>query len=733
LSKDFFPFGEKPRLNDALYLALNHPAAFAKTGTITVTVKVELSNPPPVSINPSDDLIVAWEMLTAQGWEERHKSDQGAADDPKNFTASGEFALTLDLSPRSNMAPGLINGESGYWIRARIISGHYGQIIAPGQMTVTTLTADAAADTQRLQVSSVRGFMPGDLVWIALGSAQQEDARIASVDLQTQTLTVASPLAHRQAANTGIYLRHTELLGPPSVKSLKLDYTYDNREHPVPLVVCQSCNDFSYEDQTQAAQPNQPSFSPFKAITDTASPTLYLGFDQPFANRPITLYAQVAPPTYAEATLTQPRTTARLNWEYYGNRGWTRLDVQDDTRVLAERGLLTFMGPKDFIASQQFDQSLYWLRVVWAEGTFQVSPRLQGLRTNTTWASQAVTLQQEILGSSNGNPDQLFHTTKAPVLEGQHLEVQERATTPEPERQTAFTWVAWQPQPDFHGSGPQDRHYVINALTGEVRFGDGMQGKIPPQGRNNVCLTYRTGGGQRGNRDVGTLIQLKSAIPYIDRVINYEAATGGADPETLEHVKQQGPKALRHRGRAVTAQDFEDLAYQASSDVARAKAIPSRSAAEAGQMGLVLVPQSSEEQPIPSLELLNRVADYLRDRCAPTLNLWMAGPDWVKVTVTAEIAPVSWQASRSLDARIIEALQGFLHPLTGGSEGKGWAFGREPHDSDLYALLESIAGVGHVQLLTVDKEPQGSVRRDRFLVCSGSHKISLAAPEAKEV
>ena len=756
LGKDFYPFGAKPRLNDALYLALDHPAASAETGAATVTVNVELSELSPISVNPSDDLVVAWEALTANEWEELRQSPpkpdtQDTVSSPLSFTASGSFELSLP----ENMAFSTVNGEESYWIRARIVRGDYGVETAPGQVaTFTTLTAEAAANTHVLTVSSVRGFMPGDQIWIELGGNRQESARVIDVDFERddsgnftrQQLTIESTdpgssnggLVHTHPVDAGVYLRSDNLIAPPSLKALRLRYVYDTAADPAALTTCQSCNDFSYKNHTLAAAQNSgSSFHPFTP-TPTPTPTLYLGFDQPFANRPTTLYAQVDPPAYDQAAGVQNRTTARLNWEYRGSSGWIRLEVQDQTRAFAERGLLTFMGPQNFVEASEFGRTLYWLRLIWAGGDFQISPYLRCLRTNTTWASQAITLQQEILGSSNSNPNQVFQTTKAPVLQGQQLEVQERETLVAQEAETPdqgqFVWIIWRPQSDFYGSKPQDRHYVLDALTGEVRFGDGKSGKIPPRGRNNIRITYRAGGGQRGDRAAKTLNQLKSAIPYVEGVINYEAATGGANAETLDRIKEEGPKVLRHQGRAVTAQDFEDLAYRASSDVARAKAIPAQSDDGAGRMGLVLVPRSREAQPIPSLELLNQVEDYIRDRCAPTLDFWTAGPDWVKVTVKTEIAPVSWQAALSLDAKIIESLQHFLHPLTGGLDHQGWAFSREPHKSDLYALLESIEGVGHVQSLKVEKEgPQDGARPRHFLVFSGDHAITLVSPEAEEV
>ena len=82
-------------------------------------------------------------------------------------------------------------------------------------------------------------------------------------------------------------------------------------------------------------------------------------------------------------------------------------------------------------------------------------------------------------------------------------------------------WVLWQEVADFYGSGESDRHYTLDRQTGTIRFGNGQAGMIPPRGRNNIRLSfYRTGGGKQGNVSSQTVSQLKTTIPYIDKVIN---------------------------------------------------------------------------------------------------------------------------------------------------------------------------------------------------------------------
>jgi predicted phage baseplate assembly protein len=307
--------------------------------------------------------------------------------------------------------------------------------------------------------------------------------------------------------------------------------------------------------------------------------------------------------------------------------------------------------------------------------------------------------------------------------------------------------VQWQAVPDFYGSSGGDRHYILDYLTGQIYFGNDQAGRTPPQGRNNVRISYRTGGGSQGNRPAGNILQLKSAVPYVNGVTNLEPARGGADAESLEQIKQRGPKQIRHRFRAVTVQDYEDLAYEASSEVARAKAFAADSdpinrrwlapgatalstdaPAGAGQVVLVVVPDRAIPQPIPSLTLINQVEDYILSRCGGGIKVQVGGPQWRKVTIRVEVVPASLEAAIGLDTQVVERLNQFLHPLTGGSQGQGWAFGRMPQTSDIYALLGGIAGVDHARVLDIDI-PAVSDSAAPPLVFSGDHQVSLTLPE----
>ena len=78
--------------------------------------------------------------------------------------------------------------------------------------------------------------------------------------------------------------------------------------------------------------------------------------------------------------------------------------------------------------------------------------------------------------------------------------------------------------------------------------------------------------GQRRGRHA--LNVLRSPIPGVDTVTNPEPAIGGVDAEPLEHARQRAAMEIRTRYRAVTAEDFEFLAGEASPRVARAVCLP---------------------------------------------------------------------------------------------------------------------------------------------------------------
>ena len=124
-------------------------------------------------------------------------------------------------------------------------------------------------------------------------------ARLTSGNYGTDATTQLRP-----DTDPPIYDYVPESWKPPSIQSLTLSCSYTTES--LPVSACYTYNNFTYVDVTADILGDSESFSPFTNDSNLR-PALYLGFDQPFANEPTTLYLQ--------ADLPQPgrdrRTTAR--------------------------------------------------------------------------------------------------------------------------------------------------------------------------------------------------------------------------------------------------------------------------------------------------------------------------------------------------------------------------------------------------------------------------------------
>ncbi|MEY2521175.1 MAG: hypothetical protein QOF24_2934 [Verrucomicrobiota bacterium] len=93
----------------------------------------------------------------------------------------------------------------------------------------------------------------------------------------------------------------------------------------------------------------------------------------------------------------------------------------------------------------------------------------------------------------------------------------------------------------------------------QLRFGDDILGQKPS---GNFSASYRVGNGRRGNLGAETIVRALKPIAGLGGVRNPLPAQGGCDPESMEEVRQYAPDAFRVQERAVTEQDWAEVAQR---------------------------------------------------------------------------------------------------------------------------------------------------------------------------
>lgn len=348
------------------------------------------------------------------------------------------------------------------------------------------------------------------------------------------------------------------------------------------------------------------------------------------------------------------------------------------------------------------EHSMAWLKVKVNTASYQPS-LLSGFYVNTVPATAAVTRIEENLGQSDGRPAQSFTLAKTPVYFAPSTQ------SPDIELDVIEAGQAerWQRVDDFYQSDSQSRVYLLDPESGNVLFGDGVNGSIPVAGASIQVRRYRVGGGEEANVGEKTVTKLKTSLPLIDSVINLRPAIGGSSVESVENTRLRAPHDLKTRERAVTAEDFSFLARQTPEVAIHSAYALARRALDPltqslnevdGAVTVVILPENSKQDLVqPSEAQLRAVCEYLNRKRLITTELYVTGPRYVNFEkIQAEIK-VAQNADLKAVADLVQAeLLRYFHPLKGGEDSKGWPFGEDVYFGNVYQLIQMIPGVNRV-------------------------------------
>jgi hypothetical protein len=388
-----------------------------------------------------------------------------------------------------------------------------------------------------------------------------------------------------------------------------------------------------------------------------------------------------------------------------------------------------------------------------------------------------ISLELVLAGIGNGRPHQQIVLPEAPIqLESLRLYTH-----------AGGDWQEWTRRTDLDASERTDWHFVLDATSGAITFGDGEHGRVPPEGAA-ILASYRVTRAAPGNvagRTVGKLARvprnrvllagLSVAIQeQLSRVTTNRApATGGAAAETLvaatgravetlyaherllelctamkcqtlDLVDRSQLQALPTPTRAVNLLDIERLALHVpGTRIARARAwansYPAYPCLEApGVVAVVVLPDMPVARPVPSTGLLRAVWRYLDRRRSITTRVEVVGPQYLEVHVNVDVRARPHTDRGRIKTQIEQALNTFLDPRRGGPAGLGWPFGRDVYRSELLQLIDSVPGVDHVLELSLsagdDACQCGNIPLcPTWLVTPGRHRIEVIAASAEVI
>ena len=272
-------------------------------------------------------------------------------------------------------------------------------------------------------------------------------------------------------------------------------------------------------------------------------------------------------------------------------------------------------------------------------------------------------------------------------------------------------------------------------------------GDVPPSGSEFRVKAYRHGGGDRGNVKADSLTVLRTSIPEVATVTNPLPGRGGRNGGSLDLARQRAMQELRTRHRAVTVEDFEYLAMQASIRVGRAKCL----VPDGGPITVFVLSacdnpegQLSVRDVAPTTELLDEVHTYLDRRRLLGCVVEVKPAPLLEVTVEVTVETFARSSLGRVQRDIEAALYRYLNPLFGATVRagqRGWGFGRSLNPGEIHGVIHSVYGVKSVpesELTITVRDPRKLAGPEEIdgrhplepaqLVVSGTHKAT-ARPE----
>ena len=195
----------------------------------------------------------------------------------------------------------------------------------------------------------------------------------------------------------------------------------------------------------------------------------------------------------------------------------------------------------------------------------------------------------------------------------------------------------------------------------------------------------------------GGVTALGAAVPGIKRVTNPRPSAGGRGPEPDAAFAARASGVTRHRNRAVSAWDIEELLRHAFPELALVRCLAHHSRTSEcapGHVAIVVVPHGSERAPVPTVRLAAAIETFVREHATAWAELAVLTAQYVEVGVRTTVVLKPGVVAGDARTELERALDELLHPLGGRRRLAG--FGRPLFRSELLSALESHPLVEHV-------------------------------------
>ncbi len=282
----------------------------------------------------------------------------------------------------------------------------------------------------------------------------------------------------------------------------------------------------------------------------------------------------------------------------------------------------------------------------------------------------------------------------------------------------------WTPHRDLLSSKPDATDFVVEIEsdgTAYLRFGNyvpqtssvssanvSQAHGLRPEPGTQFTATYRIGNGMSGNVGPEAITHIvcdpqniDCNKQNIDKVRNPLPAQGGVDPESIENVRQSAPSAFRTQERAVTEDDYAEVAERYAG-VQRAAA----TFRWTGSWRTVFVTTERVGSLSVDDNFKKVMQGYLDGYRMAGHDTEVDGPVYVSLQIEMHVCVKPDYFRGDVEEALLQVFSNRVLP--DGRKGvfhlDNFAFGQTVYLSPLYAAAQAVEGVSSVQITTFQRQ-----------------------------
>lgn len=315
--------------------------------------------------------------------------------------------------------------------------------------------------------------------------------------------------------------------------------------------------------------------------------------------------------------------------------------------------------------------------------------------------------QERFLGSSNATVDQEIECFGYEDICYDSFEIMVRSQR---------GWEIWDKVDTLDCCSGKEKKYIFNEENGALRFGNNQNGKVPSLGEKNICISsLAVTKAENGMVNPLTLNEFfhEEIFPDIE-IFHFQSAKNGKSAQSLEDLLRIARKAINETHRAVTLDDYRELAMRTPGlCLGQVTVIP------LFRPGMKDYPENKVENTItivvePYCMVHNRnvldgyiknVKGYMKRYKLLTTRLFVTAPVYIPIDLFGEIRVKHKEVG--LEKALEHGVRNYIDKLQEKTLGVTLFYG------GIYNVLESLEWVEEIRYLQLDV-PMDTVSKNAF-------------------